>query len=51
MPQISSFFGRRLLYNPFFLFAATLLFDAKIRQSAALFWYGLRVAVKIQPAC
>jgi hypothetical protein len=28
--------------NPFFLLAGALLFDEKIRQSAALFWFGLR---------
>jgi hypothetical protein len=28
--------------NPVFLLAGTLLFDEKIRQSAALFWFGLR---------
>jgi hypothetical protein len=35
MPPISSFFGRRLVKNPFFLFAGTLLFDEKIRHSAS----------------
>jgi uncharacterized protein (DUF2236 family) len=39
MHPISSFFGRQ----PFFLFAGTHLFDEKVRQSAALFWFGLRV--------
>jgi hypothetical protein len=34
MPPISSFFGRWLVKNPFFLFAGTLLFDEKIRESA-----------------
>jgi hypothetical protein len=29
--------------NTFFLFAGTLLFGEKIRQSAALFWFGFRV--------
>jgi hypothetical protein len=28
--------------NPVFLLAVALLFDEKIRQSAALFWFGLR---------
>jgi hypothetical protein len=28
--------------NPFFLLTGTLLFDGKIRQNAALFWFGLR---------
>jgi hypothetical protein len=37
MPPISSFFGRRLVLKSFFLFVDTLLFDEKIRQSAALF--------------
>jgi hypothetical protein len=43
MSPISSFFGRQLVWNSFFLFAGTLLFDEKVRQSAALFWFGLRV--------
>jgi hypothetical protein len=28
--------------NPVFLLAGALSFDSKIRQSAALFWFGLR---------
>jgi hypothetical protein len=28
--------------NPFFLLAGTPLFDEKIRQRTALFWFGLR---------
>ncbi len=28
--------------NPVFLLAGALLFDEKIRQSAALFWFGLQ---------
>jgi hypothetical protein len=35
MPPISSFFGRWLVENPFFLFAGTLLFDEKICQLSA----------------
>jgi hypothetical protein len=42
MPPISSFYSRRLVENPFFLLAGALLFDEKSRQSAALFWFGLR---------
>jgi hypothetical protein len=34
--------------NPFFLLAGALLFDKKIRQSAALFWFGLRVVGILQ---
>jgi hypothetical protein len=34
--------GSRLAWNPVFLLAGTLLFYEKIRQSAALFWFGLR---------
>ncbi len=37
MPFSSSFFDRQLLLNPFFLLTGALLFDEKIRQSAALF--------------
>jgi hypothetical protein len=32
---ISSFFGRRLEWNPFFLLAGALLFDEKTAKSAA----------------
>jgi hypothetical protein len=35
IPLISSFFGRWLVLNPFFLFAGTLSFDEKIHQSGA----------------
>jgi hypothetical protein len=38
----SCFFGSRFVYNPFFLLAGALLFDEKICQSVALFWFGLR---------
>jgi hypothetical protein len=41
-PPISSFFSRRLVYNPFFLLAGACLFDEKIRQNVALFSFGLR---------
>jgi hypothetical protein len=38
-----------VLENTFFLFSGTLLFiDEKIRQSAALFWFGLRVVGILQ---
>jgi hypothetical protein len=42
MPPTSCFFGTRFVLNPFFLLAGALLFDEKIRQCAALFWFGLR---------
>ncbi len=35
-------FGLRFVQNPFFLLAGALLFDEKIHQSVALFWFGLR---------
>jgi hypothetical protein len=35
-------FGPQFAQNPVFLFAGTLSFDEKIRQSAALIWFGLR---------
>ncbi len=48
MHPISSFFGRRLVQNSFFLFAGTLLFDEKIRQSAALFQFRQRTVGILQ---
>ncbi len=42
MNPTSCLFGSRFAKNPVFLLAGTLLFDEKIRQSAALFWFGLR---------
>jgi hypothetical protein len=42
MPPTSCFFSTRFVWNPFFLWAGALLFDKKIRQGAALFWFGLR---------
>ncbi len=36
------YFGSLFVLNPFFLLAGALLFDEKIFQSAALFWFGLR---------
>jgi hypothetical protein len=42
MPTTSCFFGTWIVQNPFFLFVWTILLDEKIRQSAALFWFGLR---------
>jgi hypothetical protein len=43
MNPTSCLFGSWFVKNPFFLLGAgTLLFDEKIRQSAALFWFGLR---------
>jgi hypothetical protein len=39
---ISCLLGSRFVKNPFFLLAGALLFDEKIRQSAVLFWFGLR---------
>jgi hypothetical protein len=38
----SCLFGSGFVKNPFFLLAGALLFDEKTRQSAALFWFGLR---------
>ncbi len=35
-------FGSRYVLDPVFLLAGALLFDEKIHQSAALFWFGLR---------
>jgi hypothetical protein len=40
--------GSRVVYNPFFLFAGALLLDEKIRQSVALFWFGLRIVGFLQ---
>jgi hypothetical protein len=34
--------GSGFVKNPIFLLAGTLLFDEKIRQRVALFWFGLR---------
>ncbi len=48
MPPISSFFGRRLVLNSFFLFVDTLLFDEKTRQSAALFQFRQRIVGILQ---
>jgi hypothetical protein len=42
MNPTSCLFGSRSAYNPVFLLAVALSFDEKIRQSAALFWFGLR---------
>jgi hypothetical protein len=42
MSPASCLFGLRFAYNPVFLLAGALLFDEKIRQNAALFWFGLR---------
>jgi hypothetical protein len=41
-PPASCFFGTRFVQNPFFLLSGALLFYEKIRQSVALFWFGLR---------
>jgi hypothetical protein len=40
----SCLFGSWFAQNPVFLLAGALLFDEKICQSAALFWFGLRDA-------
>ncbi len=40
--KTSCLFGSRSAYNPAFLLAGTLFFDEKIRQNAALFWFGFR---------
>ncbi len=42
MNPTSGLFGSRFVQNPFFLLAGALLFDEKIRQRTALFWFGLR---------
>jgi hypothetical protein len=42
MNPTSCLFGSRFALNAVFLLAVTLSFDEKIRQSAALFWFGLR---------
>jgi hypothetical protein len=39
---ISCLFGSWFALNAVFLLAGALLFDEKIRHSAALFWFGLR---------
>jgi hypothetical protein len=41
MPPTSCFYTW-FVENPFFLLADALLFDEKFRQTAALFWFGLR---------
>jgi hypothetical protein len=43
MNPTSCLLGSRFVYNPFFILAGALLFVEKIRQRAALFWFGLRV--------
>jgi hypothetical protein len=42
MNPTSCLFGSRFALNPVLLLAGALSFDEKIRQSAALFWFGLR---------
>jgi hypothetical protein len=42
MNPTSCSLGSRYAYYPVFLLAGALIFDEKIRQSAALFWFGLR---------
>jgi hypothetical protein len=42
MNPTSCLFGSRLASNAVFLLAGALSFDGKIRQSAALFWFGMR---------
>ncbi len=42
MNPTSCLFGSRFAKNPVFLLASALLFDEKILQSSALFWFGLR---------
>jgi hypothetical protein len=37
----SCLFGSGFAWNPVFLLAGALLSDEKIRQSSALFWFGL----------
>jgi hypothetical protein len=45
MNPTSCMLGRQFVKNPFFLLAVTIFFVEKIRQSAALFWFGLRIVV------
>jgi hypothetical protein len=49
MPPISSFFCRWLVKNPFFIFAATLLFDEKTCQSAAQPLFRTRLETSNRP--
>ncbi len=42
MNPTSFLFRSWFAYKPVFLMACALLFDEKIRQSAVLFWFGLR---------
>ena len=42
MNPASCLFKSWFAQNPVFLLAGALLFDEKIRQNAALFWFGLR---------
>jgi hypothetical protein len=37
----SCLLGLRFVYNPFFLLTGARLFDEKIDQNVALFWFGL----------
>jgi hypothetical protein len=41
MNLTSCLFGSRFVWNPFFLLAGALLFDEKIRQNAALQYFGM----------
>jgi hypothetical protein len=42
MNPTSCLLGSWYVYNPFFLLAGALIFDEKIRQRTALFWFGLQ---------
>ncbi len=48
MNPISCLLGSRFVENPFFLLAVALLFVEKIHQSAAQFWFGLRIVGFLQ---
>jgi hypothetical protein len=48
MNPTSCLLGSRFVKNPFSLLAVVLLFVEKTRQSAALFWFGLRIVGFLQ---
>jgi hypothetical protein len=48
MNPTSCLLGSRFVWNPFFLLAVSLLFVEKIRQTAALFWFRLRIVGFLQ---
>jgi hypothetical protein len=48
MQKASCVFGTRLVKNLFLILAGALLFEEKIRQRAALFWFRLRDVGNLQ---